>query len=504
MRIGLAALVCVLVGVVRAQASPDEKFEITQPNSTGIGLSHDLLESTESPSLFLPTGNPAPGPEEIFKRTQAVLKYFKAPPEPDAQSFLDEITDISTPDTVSRILPYLDPGGYFASYSKISSTKNGPAVFRAFQDRESKKTPDFSVTMNAGKNSAAMTTPSPKSFAARIRSAQNDLKVNPANPPLIGLRIALDPGHMGGYPWDVKTGKFVEAPDGRILSEGLLVLQAALLLEEKLRKLGAEVFLTRRSLGPVTRLSPQNLDVAEYGRVKLRDSTLLSWFQSLVHLAPAGPSLFRSFENNSNFQNLFAETTRDAHFISGADLEARSLLINSFRPDITLVIHLDTNDPPANPTGIATRPYNFTKAYVAGSFGKTEFSSRSQRMHFARHLFDAYSWDASVQLSRHVVGSLSSTLGISRESRSPGSVVMVEPGVFARNLHLTRKIYGMAMTYLECLFYNDPEEFERLAQNHYSLKIDGISYPYSSRLLEVADALEKGIVRFVQSYNFPN
>src|SRR5262249_39621179 len=68
---------------------------------------------------------------------------------------------------------------------------------------------------------------------------------------LHGMRIALDPGHIGGEPWDERSGKYVQAADGSRLSEGVMALELALLLEKELRAAGAEVYIDR-DFSPVT------------------------------------------------------------------------------------------------------------------------------------------------------------------------------------------------------------------------------------------------------------
>ena len=68
--------------------------------------------------------------------------------------------------------------------------------------------------------------------------------------PLTGLKVAIDPGHMGGEKWDEHTGKFMQ-PIGQTngrndkVSEGDLNLQTSMLLASQLEALGAEVRLTR-------------------------------------------------------------------------------------------------------------------------------------------------------------------------------------------------------------------------------------------------------------------
>src|SRR5881398_836445 len=64
----------------------------------------------------------------------------------------------------------------------------------------------------------------------------------PAKPekPLSGLRIALDPGHLGGT-WAKMEERWFQVGDTRPVEEGEMTLLVAKILARQLRELGAEV-----------------------------------------------------------------------------------------------------------------------------------------------------------------------------------------------------------------------------------------------------------------------
>jgi hypothetical protein len=70
----------------------------------------------------------------------------------------------------------------------------------------------------------------------------------------------------------------------------------------------------------------------------------------------------------------------------------------------------------------------------------------------------------------------------------------VSPGVFARNLELTRMVTEGAVSYVECLMYGSEKEFYELSQNDFTMQIDGQSFAYSNRLVGVVDAIRDGVV----------
>ncbi|MBC2607303.1 N-acetylmuramoyl-L-alanine amidase [Pelagicoccus albus] len=96
----------------------------------------------------------------------------------------------------------------------------------------------------------------------RLRFAAGDAAQFSYQPrDLKGLRIAIDPGHIGGI-WGVVEERSFSIGDGPVVREGDLTLQTAKRLEVALRELGAEVFLTRESAQPVTELRAEDFTVA--------------------------------------------------------------------------------------------------------------------------------------------------------------------------------------------------------------------------------------------------
>src|SRR5262249_40246153 len=74
----------------------------------------------------------------------------------------------------------------------------------------------------------------------------------PARPekPLSGLRIALDPGHLGGK-WAKMEERWFQVGNSPPVQEGDLTLRVARLLAPRLRALGAKVSSVRNSSEPI-------------------------------------------------------------------------------------------------------------------------------------------------------------------------------------------------------------------------------------------------------------
>jgi N-acetylmuramoyl-L-alanine amidase len=419
--------------------------------------------------------------DEIYEKTQAVWNHFQVSPE-EANTDLVSLYDGKQNNyNINRILSLLDGKKQFRRFSIMDSSE-----LKFFFDRESKN--DLDVTLQLSNESTFES-----DAVKRLKAAKNNSK----KLPLQGLKIALDPGHMSTKEWDKRTGKYVHDKKGNIISEGLINLQTCLVLKEEFEKLGAIVMVTREDHNPISKISLQNLDVADYGRKYLKNNSLSPWFLNLLATAPVGPALFKNFEASTDFQKLFKETARENYFIKGADLQARVDKIEEFSPDISLIIHYDSHDPADDPNGMNTKKYSRVKTYVHGSVDPEEWSGAKERSYVLHHIMDSTSYDFSKILSEEVVNGLKNGLKLGYDVTGAGSSYQVSPGVFARNLFITKKLYGHAHTYVECLHYNDPTEFKALLKKDFIMKIDGKPTYYSKRLRDVAFSIRNGVLNFM-------
>lgn len=425
-------------------------------------------------------------PAESFARTQAVLKHFNVPVEAPNADLGREFDRGQSEADLTRILEILDPLKQFARFSKLD---NG--VLRVFQDRDGFGQEDLSVQLD----------PQAASYASPAILNLERARSNPRELPLLGLKIAIDPGHMSTREWDKYTGKFVRDRAGNYVSEGLIALQTALLLKQDLEALGATVELTRDDHEAVTETPLRSLDIQSFGREALREQSLQAWFLSLISRNAPGTALYNSFAANAKFKALFRENARYNYFVLREDLAARIRRFEAFAPDISFSIHYDTQNAPNNPTGVNTRAYSRVKTYVHGSLTAEEWATGTHRRAYLLHALDTKSWDASFSLATSVVNSLSGTLGLRFDQGGGGTSRMVAPGVFSRNLYLTREADRHAHTYIECLHYNDPTEFKAMLRKDFAMVIDGETTYYSTRVRQVADAIRDGVVNFVTGRN---
>lgn len=399
-------------------------------------------------------------PADIFRRTQRVLDHFNVPAERNYQGDLDKVSFTTDNAYFPKLLKFLDPTGQFGRFF-VRETR----FISSFADRDGLGIPEYRV--------------------------DGDLSAGPERRrSLRGLRVALDPGHMGGDVWDQRTGKYVS--EGKIkVSEGTIALQTALLVEAKLRALGAEVMITRRGQTAVSSVPYEKLDLRDFGRRELRLRSLEDWFQSLLG-STSESGLPAAFEKSGGVKKIFSENARSDYYAMREDLFARDRKISEFRPDLTIVIHFDADKATPNP-----KVGNRTRAYVAGAFGKTEFATGEARAHFLKHLAKGRQYQRSIALSEAIVGEISTKLGVPMPSSDVEGSLRVAPGVFARNLALTRLVSDAPLTYLECLYYGNAEEFRRLSKaDGGTLPVEGRPMAYSARLRDLADAITGGVVKF--------
>lgn len=459
---------------------------------TSVGWLADApvrAESDDNPRQHGNRGNLSP--TDAYERMVSILGYYEVPVEPDAQPLVNDLAGKQTAAGVAAVLPYMDLGGEFSHYSRIDRDSQGGSTLRVFQDEDAQSVADFSVPL-----ATTLAPLSPNSFGAHLLRAQK----NPAARPLAGLRIALDPGHQGNLRWDEESGKEIDGSLGH-LSEGLMNVQISLLLEKELTALGAEVMLTHQLLEPVTTV-PWDWSDATYRPfelAELREETVEDWFLNLLSVGPPGPALDSAFDASPDRQKVFESDLHYKYFFNEADLEARAELINAFNADLALSIHLDTIDPVGDPHGINQIGYDGTKTYVTGAYETGEFASSYDRVQFARHLLDPQAWKGSVQLASGIVQAIHTQTGVRFDPASAGDVKSVEPGVYARNLGILRRV-EMPASLIECAFYNDPDEYRQLMSYRYSMQIGGQSYPYSERLVQFESAIRDGIVSFVHGY----
>ena len=132
--------------------------------------------------------------------------------------------------------------------------------------------------------------------------------------PLAGVKIAIDPGHIGGK-WAKMEERWFQIGNSKPVVEGDMTLRVAKLLKPRLEALGAQVTLTRSGSEPITSRRPDALR-------KL----------ALESLREKGDKA-TSFAITKESERLFYRT---------AEIRRRAVLVNdSIKPDLVLALHFN-------------------------------------------------------------------------------------------------------------------------------------------------------------------
>jgi N-acetylmuramoyl-L-alanine amidase len=256
---------------------------------------------------------------------------------------------------------------------------------------------------------------------SRVAELASIVKANTAagRPALTGVRIFLDPGHGAGPDWAQFLAKFAADKGGKVLAEGDLNLATAVRVEEKLKKLGAQVMMARsqtekpsdaqaplfrgltlESLGKdelgkdkwtITKMSDEarrELESAAAQRLGAR-TKLPDWLTKEVAKHPSTPNgdvaLRQAIANHPEFKKLVTDPTT----VATADLNSRLKAIREFQPHIVLSIHHDDGGKraPASKDD-AGKPLSGAAAFVPGCFRPGERPPGSPQLAVAESLAD--------------------------------------------------------------------------------------------------------------------
>ncbi len=437
------------------------------------------------PNLYSTPPNPgedSPPSEERDRKFKLALDTLGIPPEPAPAFDFFPIHYAVSKDQLQSHFSAIDPDGGIQRYLDLNFLR--VSLYREFFSSllpQSFLEYSYPFAPTGTSQDSGWLIEKLKRVAQR---AQQPLYVAP----LEGLKIVIDPGHMGTDEWDTLTGKYVRF-GGKKVSEGEIALSTALLLANELETLGATVTLTRTKNGPVAKTTPENFDVTPYIHQYFYNSKD-SWMSSLLNQPDA--TVIRSVKNASETARAYSDIQRGQFFIGGEDLEARSKIIDAVNPDIVIDIHFDANQ--ANQLQSID---NSIEAFVPGGVRKEETGSRIVRSYHMKHLLEVRRWNESVNLAGFMTAELSKSTGLPLLDLPEFlSSVKVKDGVYARNLYINRRNLRALTVYLECLHYDHVSEFYKLSNNSQTGHYRGNSFRYPARLNSVVKGLRDGFLRY--------
>ena len=311
----------------------------------------------------------------------------------------------------------------------------------------------------------------------RTWRAAAQLPAASADKPLAGLRIALDPGHLGGV-WARMEERFLQVGESRPVVEGEMTLRVAKLLAPKLRELGAEVTSVRDALEPTTPLRPETLRAA--ARAEL-----------LVQGIDAPRENYDGPNDPGRAQTVQAES--ELLFYRNAEIRQRADLVNAkLQPDLVICLHFNAEawGDPLKPEFV---PRNHLHVLVHGCYAADELRFDDQRFEMLVKLLNR-SHAEELAVSESVAGALAAATQLPPYEYTTGNAIRTGEGryVWARNL-LASRLYQAPVVFLEPYVMNSEPVWERVQAGDYDGEFPLAGAPRRSIYREYADAVVEGL-----------
>jgi hypothetical protein len=284
----------------------------------------------------------------------------------------------------------------------------------------------------------------------RYWTSVNQLCLN-NDAPLAGLKIAIDPGHLGGK-WAQMEERWFQVESSMPVTEGDLTLRVAQILAPRLRNLGAEVALVRSAPGPVTDARPTELHVE--AEASLRDRGITSALSS--YAGPADPNREQSIPWEA--ERLFYRV---------AEIHSRAKIVNEkIKPDLTLCLHFDA-EPWGDPKHPALVSENHLHLLINGAYSAAELGYDDERFAMLVKLLNR-TYPKEVAAAEYVAGSMARITGLPPYIYSGSNAKRIGSSgyVWARNL-LANRLYECPVVYIEPYVMNSREVFARIQAGAY-------------------------------------
>ncbi|MBI3510065.1 MAG: N-acetylmuramoyl-L-alanine amidase [Bacteroidetes bacterium] len=436
-----------------------------------------------------------------------------------AKSFFAQRSDTVKSFYAARINTYLDhdhklqqyynlnDAGIFIYKDSVQKKKNNPEYFVAWNEigmykevmaREPKDAALKIMLQKGGKN-----------FSDRALPPEILTPSETASKPLNGIRIAIDPGHIAG---DTAFGRVEERfinfkvkyiPPGldtdlcKIhqvgdsveihLAEGMLTEIVAQDLARRLRGEGAIVMITHAP------------GVSAFGKTfeQWKKDDYQRTLDSLLKVNPADKNLLK----------LKKGIRKDDRFIFrfvffNVEMKKRAEIINSFQPDLTVIIHFNVDE--KNKDWTKPSGKDFCMAFVGGSFLPDELSDSLRRFDFLR-LILTDDLPNSIRASGYATHAFQNYLKVPLATINDANylqescIATNQPGVFCRDLSLTRTVEG-TIIYGETLYQDNYMECLELS-SECELYIQDFPNPiiYNQRLEDVTNAYEEAILQWAKN-----
>ncbi len=299
--------------------------------------------------------------------------------------------------------------------------------------------------------------------------------------PLSGLKIALDPGHLGGK-WAKMEERWFQVGDSQPVQEGDLALRVARLLATRLRALGAKVSFVRSTDEPTTGKRPD--DFRELARtILIKNGVPQPRADILDQTDPEK-------EHTIRWQS-------EILFYRYSEIRRRAALVNfKLHPDLVLCLHFNAEGW-GDPTSPLLTDANHLHLLVNGSYLPEELELDDERFEMIRRLLSR-AYDEELPLADTTAAAMSRETALppyAYPTTKSTTKVGASGYVYARNLLATR-LYRCPVVYCEPYVMNSKDVFARIQAGDYegTRNINGVER--KSIFREYADSVADGLVNY--------
>jgi hypothetical protein len=301
--------------------------------------------------------------------------------------------------------------------------------------------------------------------------------------PLSDLRIALDPGHIGGQ-WAQMEERWFQVGDAPPVQEGDMTLRVAQMIAPRLQQLGARISLVRDKLDPLTPKRPG--DFEELAKKILQKGGITNPREDFD--GPADPEKEQSIRWQS-----------DILFYRNSEIRQRAQIVNErLRPDVVLCLHFN-----AEPWGDPKKPMlvekNHFHVLVNGCYLQPELEFDDERFEMLRRLLSR-AYLEEITLAEKLAQTIAKETQLSAYEYITDNATKVGTSgyVYARNLLATR-LYQCPVVYLEPYVMNSQDVFARIQAGDYEGARNFNERDQPSIFREYTDSVVDGLVDYYKA-----
>ncbi len=270
--------------------------------------------------------------------------------------------------------------------------------------------------------------------------------------PLHGLKMALDPGHLGGQ-WAQMEERWYRMETGEPVKEGEMTLLAAKLLKRKLEGAGAVVSLVRNQHAPITRKRPADFEALARADLK--------------RMGVDAPEETFVFTDPPEKRRRTLQWHQEKYFYRTSEIRARAAKVNDrIQPDLVLCLHFNA-EAWGDPNKPAFVPRNHFHILVNGAYSVPEIGRHDERFLMLLKLLQrCHAEEAAAAEAIATAFAKRAQLPAFNYITNNVKRFSPNPYLYARNL-MANRLFECPVVYLEPYVMNCQEVFERVQAGHY-------------------------------------